>query len=273
MARRHIQLESGAFGDFADLRKAVFLGSQEIRHHFRRNHIAAAGPDGHHAGLARHLAPLLGHVVNKERVNTWHRLFLRIALATHLTTGLLLGQRVNSQLYRQRRIADHQRRVGGGQHRHRVGRHIQKFRRDAPEAAAKQTHQGRRGARVGVQCDAPRKLDGFFGQQQDAAHLALGRDGHVRENHHFVHALILDGRHDGHIGFSRAQRLGAERGHRERQMVTALERPVGETPDERRSIQEFDDRDAQLTHASRPREDCQYSTAAGDALRAVNSRV
>ncbi len=44
------------------------------------------------------------------------------------------------------------------------------------------------------------------------------------------------------------KRFGAQRGHGEREVVTALERPVGKAPDERRGVQELDDGDAQFAH-------------------------
>ena len=39
-----------------------------------------------------------------------------------------------------------------------------------------------------------RHFDGHFGNDQEAADFVLGRDGHSRQGHDVVHALVLDGR-------------------------------------------------------------------------------
>ena len=91
-------------------------------------------------------------------------------------------------------------------------------------------------------------FDGLFGNDQEAADFVLGGDRHPRQRDHAFHALIFDGGDDGDVGAPGAQLLGALRGHGERKVVAARERPVREAPDQRRGVQEFDDGDAQFAH-------------------------
>ena len=77
---------------------------------------------------------------------------------------------------------------------------------------------------------------------------AFRRHGHFRQYHHAVHALVFDGGNDGDIHLTGTQRFGAKRRHCKRKFIAAAQRSIGETPDERRRIQEFDNRDAQFSH-------------------------
>ena len=115
-------------------------------------------------------------------------------------------------------------------------------------SAAEQAGERDAAARIGVQREALDELNGLFRQHQQAANLVLGGNGHFRQHDHAVHALIFDGGNDGDVGLAGAQRFGAKRGHGEGKVVAALERPVGEAPDERRGVQELDDGDAQFAH-------------------------
>ena len=66
-ARRQIELERCAFGNFADVREAVFAGGLKIGNDFRRDGVPPRRPDRQHARLARHLTPLLGDVIDENR--------------------------------------------------------------------------------------------------------------------------------------------------------------------------------------------------------------
>ena len=69
------------------------------------------------------------------------------------------------------------------------------------------------------------------------------------QHHQAVDALIFDRRNDGDIGFIAAQRFGALRWHRERKIVTAGQRAVGEAPHQRRGVEILDDGYSQLGHS------------------------
>ena len=56
-----------------------------------------------------------------------------VAAATAVAGGLLGGERVHFEAHAQRRIADHQRGVGAGQHGFGIGRRVDELRLDAPQ--------------------------------------------------------------------------------------------------------------------------------------------
>src|SRR3989454_9752013 len=84
----------------------------------------------------------------------------------------------------------------------------------------------------------------------DALPISPRGDGNSRKHHDTLHALIFDGRNDGHVHGARTQRFGAQRRHGEGKLVAARQRPVGKAPDERRGIQILHDGDVQLAHVS-----------------------
>ena len=85
--------------------------------------------------------------------------------ATAVAVGRFAGERVHLEAHAQRGIADHQRGVGVGEHGFGIGRRVDKFRLDAPVAAAEQARERDGAARVGVQRDAPGEFDGLLRQR------------------------------------------------------------------------------------------------------------
>src|SRR3981189_3269115 len=70
-AWRQIELQRRAFGNFANVREAIFPRRLKVRDDFRRDRAAMRHPNRQHARMAGHFAPLLHDVVNEQRLDTF----------------------------------------------------------------------------------------------------------------------------------------------------------------------------------------------------------
>ncbi len=184
------------------MREAVFLRRLKIGDHFGRDRFAAARPDGQDARLAGQFLPFEGDVVGENRVVARDRHVFRIALAAGFAAGRFSGELIHLHGDAQRRIADHQGGVGGFQHFRGVRRGVNKFGLDAPFLGGKDAHQRGGTARAGIERNTLGHFDRLLRKHQDAADGLLRGDGHSRQNHQILDALIFDGRDDGDVGFA-----------------------------------------------------------------------
>ncbi len=137
------------------------------------------------------------------------------------------------------------------QHGAQVRRCFSELWRNLPLFRAQDACQRLRAARTGVQREGLHLLYGLLRNNQQAAHLFLRRNGHVRQDHQIGDALVFDGRNDRDVHFSGSQLFGTLRGHGKRQIVLAAQRAVGEAPHERRGVQVLNDGDAKFRHGLR----------------------
>ena len=184
--------------DLGEAAQAEIARGLEIVDDFGGGDFAAGGPDGQHGGESGHAAPLLddvvdvqGAVVGDAGAGGGADLFAGFAAA-----GAGLGGEAEAQ----GGIADQKSGVGAQQHSGKVGRHLQKFGRDAPFLLAEDSRQRLGAAGAAVERDVAGFLEGNLGNQQQAADARFRRDGHVREDHEVVDALVFDGGDDGDVG-------------------------------------------------------------------------
>ena len=130
----------------------------------------------------------------------------------------------------------------------RSGISFEEFRSDVPALRAKDTHQRLGAAGTAIESDAADFVDGFLGDEQQAAHGFLRSDGKIRKNDQAVDALKLDGGNDGDVHFAGPQRFRTLRRHGEGKLIFAAQRAVREATDERRGVQILHNRDAERIH-------------------------
>ena len=103
-----------------------------------------------------------------------------------------------------------------------------------------------RAARAAIQGDAAHLSDGLFREDQQAANAIFRSDGEIRQDGQIADALVFDGGNDGDVRRTAAERIGAKRWHGERQVVLAVERAVGEAPDQRSGVEVLHDGNAKF---------------------------
>jgi hypothetical protein len=193
-----VEIGGGLGADFGEAAQAEIARGLEIGDDFGGGDFAAGGPDGQDGGESGHAAPLLDYVVDVQGAvvgdagaGSGADLFAGFAAA-----GAGLGGEAEAQ----GGIADQQGGVGAQQHRREVGRHLEEFGRDLPLLLTENSRQRLGAAGTAVERDVAGFLERNLGNQQQAADARFRRDGHVREDHEVVDALVFNGGDDGDVG-------------------------------------------------------------------------
>lgn len=118
-----------------------------------------------------------------------------------------------------------------------------------PAFGAEDTDESLRAARAAVESDAADFVDGFLGDQKQAAHGSFRGDGKIGERDEPVDALKLDCGNDGDVDVAGAERFGTLRRNGEGKLIFAAKRAVREAADKRGGVQVLDDGDAERVHS------------------------
>lgn len=247
--RRQFEFAGGVAADFREMRKTEIARSHEVCGQLGRHDVSPCCPDCKDGWQACQIFPFAYYVVDVEQFRTLdsERGGLADGLAFSAGAAVFFDPYGNSQGW----IANHERCVGSLQHGAQVRGRFEEVWGDLPLFGAEDAREGLGAAGTAVEREDLYLFDWFFGDDQEAAHLFLRGDGHIREDGQIGDALVFDGGNDGDVHAAGAQLFGALGGDGEGQIVFATERAVGEAPDERRGVQVLNDGDAKFRHGSR----------------------
>src|SRR5229473_6177679 len=244
--RRQFEVARCIKADLRDALQPEVAGGDEVRGHLWSSDVTPCGPDRENRRQSGQASPFTHYVIDIEQLRT--RDSERGGMANRLPFRAGPTVLFDAQRNAQRRIADEQRGISPLQHLSQVWWRFKKLRRGLPLFGAQDAGQRLRAARTEVQRKALRPFDRFLRDDEQAADLFLRSNGYVRQNHQIRDALVFYGRNDGDVRGARAQLLCALRRNRERQLVLALQRAIGEAPNERRRVEVLNDGDAKFGH-------------------------
>jgi hypothetical protein len=251
-AREAVELQRRTLGDVLEVRQAVFARRQKIRHHLGRDHFAGGRPTPRGRLACRSSRATAGRCRRRRDCPRLARRCLRLTIAMqHPCAGGLLGEARASTLRRTRSAGS-------------------PISRAASASASMASGSGGASTNSGAMPQSPRhsrrvsatllrelvssamrftNLEWAFLRAAEGCGLRFWRRSPSPAASPC--RRFADIRPAGMMAMSAspARRASAQsEGHRERQVVTALERTVREAPDERRGVEEFDDGDAQFAH-------------------------
>ena len=201
-------------------------------------------PDCEDGGALGELPPFVNNVVDMERGELRHSHGGALAYQLSVSTGFCFCFRSDCEA--KRGIADDEPGVGVREHGGDIGFGFSKFRRNIPSIGGENARESLRAAGTAIESDTFCEADRAARDDEEAADTFLGGDRKVRQDNEIWNALIFDGRDDGYVGGAGTKSLGALRRNGEEEIVFALQRAMGETPNEGSGVEVLHNGDAKF---------------------------